>query len=324
MPRKAAYVTLLTKAAYLPGALVVAHTLRAAGAQYPLVVMVTPQLPQAVRDVLSRRGIAMREVDSLYPEEGKHQLAGHDARFGDTWTKLRAFELAEFERIVLLDSDMIIKRNMDELMDLELSQDWIASAHACACNPRKLAHYPADCHITYSDTGEGIRIPANCAYTPLVHPSALTTPTSIEENSPRPYGLLNSGLVVLTPSAELADAIKHYLASSPLVPTFSFPDQDLLAAFFARRWKPLPWCYNALKTLRVIHAPLWRDDEVRCLHYILDDKPWQKRVGEKGTGGEYEELNRWWWDALEEVGAELRKDGDKEGWALVEANVAPA
>ena len=48
------------------------------------------------------------------------------------------------QRIVLLDSDMIVMRNMDELMDLALPSDWIAAAHACACNPRKLAHYPPD------------------------------------------------------------------------------------------------------------------------------------------------------------------------------------
>ena len=43
-----------------------------------------------------------------------------------------------------MDSDMIVLRNMDELMELDLLQDSIAAAHACACNPRKLAHYPAD------------------------------------------------------------------------------------------------------------------------------------------------------------------------------------
>jgi alpha-N-acetylglucosamine transferase len=46
--------------------------------------------------------------------------------------------------VVLLDSDIVVMRNMDELMDLELSEDWIAAAHACACNPRKFSHYPED------------------------------------------------------------------------------------------------------------------------------------------------------------------------------------
>lgn len=39
---------------------------------------------------------------------------------------------------------MLIKRNMDELFDLPLAQDEIAAAHACACNPMKYPHYPAD------------------------------------------------------------------------------------------------------------------------------------------------------------------------------------
>ena len=37
---------------------------------------------------------------------------------------------------------MIILRNMDELMDLEVAKDQIAAAHVCACNPLRLEHYP--------------------------------------------------------------------------------------------------------------------------------------------------------------------------------------
>ncbi|KAF7969214.1 hypothetical protein HWV62_27915 [Athelia sp. TMB] len=313
---KRAFVTLLTQTSYLPGALVLARSLRTTqpegpqgyvGSKYPLVVMVTPQLPQDARDVLSKEKIATREVDILMPAEGTHVLSSHDARFADTWTKLRGFDLEEYDRVVLLDSDMIVRRNMDELMDLELPNDWIASAHACACNPRKLSHYPADW------------IPKNCAYTPLVHPDSLerASPTS----GPRPYSLLNSGLVVLNPSMKLAGEIGEYLSTSPLVPTFSFPDQDLLAAFFAGRWKPLPWKYNALKTLRIIHKNLWRDEEVRCLHYILADKPWHARVGEPGSGGDYEEVNRWWWGEFEKLRAEMER-GNPQGWKLVIQNVA--
>lgn len=45
---------------------------------------------------------------------------------------------------MLIDSDMIIRKNMDELFDIGLERDWIAAAHVCACNPRKFAHYPRD------------------------------------------------------------------------------------------------------------------------------------------------------------------------------------
>jgi lipopolysaccharide biosynthesis glycosyltransferase len=161
-----------------------------------------------------------------------------------------------------------------------------------------------------------IRIPENCAYTSVSHPMGVTHAPVITDSSPRPYRLLNSGMVVLTPSAELFNAIKQYLATSPLVPTFSFPDQDLLANFFERRWKPLPWCYNALKTLREIHKQLWRDEEVRCLHYILTDKPWHVRV----RGDEYEEINGWWWERFDNLREEMQ-NREPQAWSTVVSNV---
>lgn len=50
----------------------------------------------------------------------------------------------------MLDSDMIVMRNMDELMELDLPEDWIAAAHVCACNPNGLAHYPKDWWVIHT------------------------------------------------------------------------------------------------------------------------------------------------------------------------------
>jgi hypothetical protein len=47
---------------------------------------------------------------------------------------------------------MLILKNMDELMDLELPANWIAAVHACACNPRKFAHYPRDWYVSKCDS----------------------------------------------------------------------------------------------------------------------------------------------------------------------------
>jgi len=48
------------------------------------------------------------------------------------------------QRIVLLDSDQVILHNIDDMMTMELPKGWIAAAHACTCNPRKLPHYSKD------------------------------------------------------------------------------------------------------------------------------------------------------------------------------------
>ncbi|EEB93853.1 hypothetical protein MPER_07441 [Moniliophthora perniciosa FA553] len=300
-----AYVTLLTKAEYLSGVLVLNYSIKAVNSQYPLVVMVTPLVTQHVREILGKQDIKIYEVETLMPEEGRHSLSEHDTRFHDTWSKLRVFGLSDFERVVLLDADMIVLRNMDELLDLPLAGDEIAAAHACACNPRKLPHYPTDWYGIYANSTLSFltdcflitRIPANCAHTAVPNPQA--PPPTWSPNTPRPYGQLNSGTVVVNPSKELADAIIRYLNTED-ISKFSFPDQDLLAAFFKGKWKPLPWYYNALKTLKVIHVPEWDDNEIRCLHYILHDKPWKARESSEGEPA-YIEFNNWWWDRYEQM-----------------------
>jgi len=53
---------------------------------------------------------------------------------------------------VQLDSDMLVMKNMDELMDIELDladtdgegKRVFAASHACVCNPLKKPHYPKD------------------------------------------------------------------------------------------------------------------------------------------------------------------------------------
>ncbi|KAJ6503406.1 nucleotide-diphospho-sugar transferase [Mycena vitilis] len=301
MSLNAAYITLLTKVSYLAGTLVLDKGLKDAQSKYPLVVMVTPDLPQEARDVLKTCGIPIVEIQTLLPEDGVHKVAAADARFRDTWTKLRVFGL-NYDRVVLLDSDMIVRKNMDDLMEMPLPPGGIAAAHVCACNPRKIPHYPADW------------IPENCAFSAYVSPTA-SPPTPVDE--PRPYGQLNSGTVVLEPSAELAEQLYHFLATDERVPTWSFPDQDLLTAFFHGKWTALPWYYNALRTLRNIHAPLWDDELARCVHYILADKPWQVKQGE---AGEFEEVNDWWRAQYNELIEELRVQ-DVDGWKLVSPTV---
>jgi lipopolysaccharide biosynthesis glycosyltransferase len=74
----------------------------------------------------------------------------------------------------------------------------------------------------------------------------------VNHQGPRAHRLLNSGLVILEPSEAEFKRIKAFLDTSPIVRNFIFPDQDLLAAVFEERWRPLPFIYNALKTLRYL------------------------------------------------------------------------
>jgi alpha-N-acetylglucosamine transferase len=127
------------------GLLTMYRTLRAVSS-YPLIVMVTDTLPESSRNIIRRTGIDVVPVAHITPALGQHP--GFDptfVRLNDAWTKLRIFGLTEYDRLVLIDSDMIFLRGMDEVFDLELpGDDWIGAAPACVCNPLKLAHYPKD------------------------------------------------------------------------------------------------------------------------------------------------------------------------------------
>jgi hypothetical protein len=91
------WTTLLTKLSYIPGTLTLHQCLVDVDSVYPLVVMVPADLPQDAVDILASRGIKTRQVEYLKPREGDHDLDAADERFRDTWTKLRAFSLQEYE-----------------------------------------------------------------------------------------------------------------------------------------------------------------------------------------------------------------------------------
>ena len=289
---KLAYATLITRRSYLAGVVILAHTLRKHGSQYPLIVCYTPNLSKEAIRVLQleaeKSSIVLRECQYLLPPEGTEiNLIAH--RFEDTWTKLRVFELFDYETVCFLDADMTIFRNMDSVFEQtsNFPHDWIAANHVCVCN--------LDLDSWAPETWQ----PQNCAYTPLTHPIALTEPLQPMAGSPETYHLLNGGMFIFHPTPKLWGEMLALFNTTPLLSTFKFPDQDFLALFFKDKWLALGWQYNAIKTMRYWHPNIWRDDSVVCLHYIVD-KPWTQRVGKGGLAG-YKgldgETHRWWWEA---------------------------
>lgn len=312
---KSAWVTLLTRSSYLAGVIILAHTLQKHQTKYPLIVLITDTLPEECVAALESEGrrthqLIVRKIDPLLPPGDVTLIA---ARFEDTWTKLRVFELTSYDKITFLDADMMIRRNLDSLFDFSLpGPDWLAANHACVCNLDKDPWAPADW------------CPENCAYTPMRHPDALTHPTPVTKDSRPTYHLLNSGLFTFHPSPTLWDNILHFFHTSPKLKTFLFPDQNFLDEFFSDKWTSLGWQYNALKTMRYWHPDMWRDSEVRVLHYIVD-KPWQKRIASDGIAGHLGRdgvTHRWWWNEYAAWTKEREDSGDEETLKAVREYVA--
>ncbi|KAG9833916.1 nucleotide-diphospho-sugar transferase, partial [Aureobasidium melanogenum] len=314
-----AYCTLITRSSYLAGVLILAHTLAKYKSAYPLIVLYTDTLPassvRALELEAPHSNLILHRVDALLPRENVHVHLIAE-RFADTWTKLRVFELYKldnYDKICYLDADMILRKNMDHIFDKQLpADDWIAANHACVCNLDKDPWAPEDW------TKE------NCAYTAVSHPGALDHPTPITPDSRGTYHLLNSGMFLFIASEQLWDRMIDFFNTTPLLGEFKFPDQDFLAEFFKNKWMSLGWQFNALKTMRYWHENIWRDDEVVCLHYIVD-KPWAKRVSEDGVAGYLGrdgETHTWWWQEYEDWHQQRKSQNETEELEIAEKHVA--
>ena len=287
------YVTLVTKPSYLIGAIILAYSLSQCKSQYPLLVLVTPGLGVKWIQILEFEAkknptINVQLIEPLMPRE---ELTGSAAaRFADTYTKLRAFQLHEqgYKKCVFLDADMAVFQTPDELFDVKLpDKTWIGANHACVCNLDFDSFAPADWNK------------GNCAYTPLNSPH--DPPTRVTPTARPTYHLLNSGMFVYEPHKELWDAIMHDYDTSDKIKSYAFPDQDFMKDFFHNRWQSLSWKFNALKTMRSWHPRMYRDEDVVVLHYIVD-KPWDRRIADDkiaGHLGRDGHTHQQWWNIYE-------------------------
>lgn len=272
-----AWVTLLTQPNYLVGVRTLRASLEASGSPYPLVVMVTAGIDADSRQVLSDDGCLLRDVEPLRPANDRLD-AYANARFAEVWTKLAAWRLTEFDRIVFLDADMLVTRNMDELFALELADGTIAACHACRCNPNRIASYPS--HWT----------PGNCFYTYCRGAEHTSEPGLVDD-------YLNGGFLVVSPDEAVYADMLERLAALEDLKRYPFAEQDFLNEYYLRRWQPLPYIYNALKTLPFQHPSMWDSAAVKNIHYIID-KPWEKPLDPEDR---YYELTRLWWAVAEDA-----------------------
>ena len=113
---KNAYVTALcTGDAYVPGVEALGKSLVATGTRADRVAMVTTDVSESACARLRAGGWRVRLVDSIANPSAKG--AELFPRFHDTFIKLHAWELVEYDHVVFLDADTIVLHNVDDLFD---------------------------------------------------------------------------------------------------------------------------------------------------------------------------------------------------------------
>ncbi len=319
------WATLLTRSSYLPGAIILAETLKKHNSAHPLLVLVTPSLPTSSLRALeleSHRNslLRVRPVEPLVPSTAQKPTSMIAARFEDTWTKLRVLELTSYDAVCFLDADIALYKNMDAIFDTDLpGHDWLAACHGCVCTLDKDPWADPDW------------VAANCAWTRQTHPEALASGPTVPHSASadgflKTHTEINGGVFLFHPSERQWRDVLHAFETSSELKEMMFPDQDFLRVFFRDRWIGLPWWCNALKTMRYWHENIWvRDGDVGALHYIVD-KPWKKRIASDGIAGHMGrdgETHSWWWRLYEKWESERMQEGEEELLGIVREEVAP-
>ncbi|KAF2825450.1 nucleotide-diphospho-sugar transferase [Ophiobolus disseminans] len=260
---------------YLLGARILAYQLlHAQGTKtnnsIPFVVIVTKTVSPAKMERLQKDGAVVVVVDDLVAEwiVLKSPI---NARFKDVMTKLRLWELTQFERICLIDGDTILMDNIDGVFDdpAVKTQQTQNKAEAIKDDEAPFPH-----EYAFASTAEP----------KIVH----DFPPTIENNGYR-YGpnYLNSGFIVFQPSAAMFNYYTSLLDKDDQRWGEALPEQNLLNWAHRRPHGNMPW--QTLDRMWNIHFPTVRDMEagVKSLHEKFwnpehqDLKPYLERVRDK-------------------------------------------
>lgn len=117
---KCAYVTAITNERYLPGLRALKRSLDMVNSQYPLVVLI-PDSNNELEQIISqdkafteRGGVIIERRPSVVIP---NSIELKQYYWGDTFFKLQAASLYNFDKIILLDCDQMTVRNIDHLFD---------------------------------------------------------------------------------------------------------------------------------------------------------------------------------------------------------------
>lgn len=109
-----AFVSYLGTDNFLPGILALNASLKKYNKKYGLLVLITDGVSDGCIPTLETHQIKYKLIRDI---QNPNALDKDDRNFKCMYTKLRIFELYEYDRIVYIDSDMLVCKNIEELFD---------------------------------------------------------------------------------------------------------------------------------------------------------------------------------------------------------------
>jgi hypothetical protein len=260
------------------------RSIHATRGQY--VVLLASDIPPAIHGLFQLWNITI----AAYPAHPSLFKPGYAVQAQSTrdrdrilWQKLWVWNLTAYRRVIMLDGDLLLRRNFDELFDVELPPSGGIAGVPMIYSGEKIVFWESIPQI-HNLTGE--------------YPKA---------GEPRlGFTGLNSGVLLLQPSAEtFADLVRvaASLTQRPCCPT-----QEFLYHYFEARgaYHRLPPVYN-LRKIQMLPQEEQRTLKraTKIYHFVEKRKPLIKGKAECQAEGDL--WGEQWWVHAERVDAKLRK-----------------
>lgn len=118
---KYSYVTLLSDDSYLYGIILLSESLKEVKSQYPLEILVTPNISNAVLDILDQLNLKYTKVDLIKNNQFTNYNKKISQQFAKIWdtcfTKLQIWNMTYLDKVIYLDSDIMVLKNLDHLFN---------------------------------------------------------------------------------------------------------------------------------------------------------------------------------------------------------------
>lgn len=185
----------------------------------PVVILVTKDVRESKRMRLKADGATVIEI-----KEVEHAFSIGEPRYAQVLTKLRVFdyELMPYEKVFLMDTDMVITRPLDGIFDDESTRLNTVDQNATRTDAEKeISSLPRS--FIFAATPESFDADHQYPY--------------LDANREKAY--FNVGCMLFSPSKEIYD---YYLAilAHPDLFGHGWPEQDLLN-YIHRLDGPMPW-----------------------------------------------------------------------------------
>jgi alpha-N-acetylglucosamine transferase len=245
--------------------------------KHDVVVMVTPSVSQSRRTRLEKDGAIIHPVEFLHTDNDDW-IHAELHRWDDVMTKMRVWEMLQYDRILMLDGDSMLLKNLDGVFD---------DPHA----------HPLRTKPSNETLPESYLLASNSEVWDSTHKFPPADGTGLKG-----VGHMNAGFFILQPSLSAFSYYKSLIAT-PHSFDPKYPEQNLMN--FVHRWDgPMPW--REIAYTWNIRCP--NDVDIEKGLVSVHEKWWtQPYIYNNAKTKEWLMSRRWemkgWYDAREQLEA---------------------